>query len=178
MRIGFIFTRLICVAVILSVTAAPTLSQQASPTPGATSEAILDPFDPFEIPDLWDSMSSQKDDSKSADELLREALYLLETEERLLDARTKLLKALKKDPQMWKTHYVLSGYYFSHVGHFRLSMKYIKRAEELFIEKHGPPPYRDESTQFEHSNILYYISQIRLSLDTVSYTHLTLPTKA
>ncbi len=140
-------------------------SQQDAPTTGLNGDAPVDPFDPFEIPDLWDSMSTEKDDSKSADELLQEALYLLETEERLLDARTKLLKALKKDPQMWKIHYVLSGYYFSHVGHFRLSMKYIKRAEELFTEKHGPPPYRDETTQFEHSNILYYISQIRLSLD-------------
>ncbi len=152
-------------AAALSVTVPLAHSQQASPTPGAKQEALIDPFDPFEIPDLWDSMSSEKDDSKSADELLQESLYLLETEERLLDARTKLLKALKKDPQMWKIHYVLSGYYFSHVGHFRLSMKYIKRAEELFTEKHGLPPYRDETTQFEHSNILYYLSQIRLSLD-------------
>lgn len=155
----------LCLITALTVAAPLALSQQTPSTPGSSSEALLDPFDPFEIPDLWDSMSSEKDDSKSADELLQEALYLLETEERLLDARTKLLKALKKDPKMWRIHYVLSGYYFSHVGHFRLSMKYIKRAEELFTEKHGPPPYRDETTQFEHSNILYYISQIRLSLD-------------
>lgn len=165
MRAHTTFAWCIGVAIALGAISTPTLAQQSSPTPGTNSEALLDPFDPFEIPDLWDSMSSEKDDSKSADELLQEALYLLETEERLLDARTKLLKALKKGPQMWKIHYVLSGYYFSHVGHFRLSMKYIKRAEELFTAKHGPPPYRDETTQFEHSNILYYISQIRLSLD-------------
>jgi tetratricopeptide (TPR) repeat protein len=165
MRTRKTLTWCIYLAAALSVTAPLAHSQQASPTPGAKQEALIDPFDPFEIPDLWDSMSSEKDDSKSADELLQEALYLLETEERLLDARTKLLKALKKDPKMWKIHYVLSGYYFSHVGHFRLSMKYIKRAEELFTEKHGPPPYRDETAQFEHSNILYYLSQIRLSLD-------------
>ena len=165
MRAQLTFAWCIGLTVALSAISTPAHAQQTSPTPGANNEALLDPFDPFEIPDLWDSMSSEKDDSKSADELLQEALYLLETEERLLDARTKLLKALKKDPQMWKIHYVLSGYYFSHVGHFRLSMKYIKRAEELFTAKHGLPPYRDETTQFEHSNILYYISQIRLSLD-------------
>jgi len=165
MRTRKTLTWCLYIAAALSVTAPLAHSQQASPTPGAKEEALIDPFDPFEIPDLWDSMSSEKDDSKSAEDLLQEALYLLETEERLLDARTKLLKALKKDPQMWKIHYVLSGYYFSHVGHFRLSMKYIKRAEELFTAKHGPPPYRDKTTQFEHSNILYYLSQIRLSLD-------------
>ena len=165
MRTRKTLTWCLYLAAALSITAPLAHSQQASPTPGAKEEALIDPFDPFEIPDLWDSMSSEKDDSKSADELLQESLYLLETEERLIDARTKLLKALKKDPQMWKIHYVLSGYYFSHVGHFRLSMKYIKRAEELFTEKHGPPPYRDATTQFEHSNILYYLSQIRLSLD-------------
>lgn len=165
MRTRKTLTWCLYIAAALSVTAPLAHSQQASPTPGTKEEALIDPFDPFEIPDLWDSMSSEKDDSKSAEDLLQEALYLLETEERLLDARTKLLKALKKDPQMWKIHYVLSGYYFSHVGHFRLSMKYIKRAEELFTAKHGPPPYRDKTTQFEHSNILYYLSQIRLSLD-------------
>ena len=154
MRTRKTLTWCLYIAAALSVTAPLAHSQQASPTPGAKEEALIDPFDPFEIPDLWDSMSSEKDDSKSAEDLLQEALYLLETEERLLDARTKLLKALKKDPQMWKIHYVLSGYYFSHVGHFRLSMKYIKRAEELFTAKHGPPPYRDKTTQFEHSNIL------------------------
>jgi tetratricopeptide (TPR) repeat protein len=156
---------LVCLATAIGVTIHLGYSQQPPATPGPKEQALLDPFDPFEIPDLWDSMSSEKDDSKSADELLQEALYLLETEDRLLDARTKLLKALKKDPRMWKIHYVLSGYYFSHVGHFRLSMKYIKRAQELFAEKHGPPPYRDDTTRFEHSNILYYLSQIRLSLD-------------
>jgi tetratricopeptide (TPR) repeat protein len=165
MRTRKTLTWCLYIAAALSVTAPLAHSQQASPTPGTKEEALIDPFDPFEIPDLWDSMSSEKDDSKSAEDLLQEALYILETEERLLDARTKLLKALKKDPQMWKIHYVLSGYYFSHVGHFRLSMKYIKRAEELFTAKHGPPPYRDKTTQFEHSNILYYLSQIRLSLD-------------
>jgi tetratricopeptide (TPR) repeat protein len=44
-------------------------------------------------------------------------------------------------------------------------MKYIKRAEELFEKEHGAPPYQEHSLQLEHANIIYYESQIRLSLD-------------
>jgi tetratricopeptide (TPR) repeat protein len=142
------------------------LSQTPSPESGSlSSEGLLyDPFDPFDLGDS-DPLASEKEDStKSADTLLREASSLL-LSERPLDARTKLLRALQRDPNLYRTHYLLAGYYLVHVGHFRLAMKYIKRAEELFEKEHGAPPYREQAVQLEHANIIYYQSQIRLSLD-------------
>jgi tetratricopeptide (TPR) repeat protein len=141
-------------------------SQTTSPESGSlSSESLLyDPFDPFDLGDT-DPLASEKEDStKSAETLLREASSLL-LSERPLDARTKLLRALQRDPNLYRTHYLLAGYYLVHVGHFRLAMKYIKRAEELFEKEHGAPPYREQTVQLEHANIIYYESQIRLSLD-------------
>lgn len=140
---------------------------QAGPEPSGTptgQEMLFDPFDPFDLGDTDPIASAQEDSLKSADELLREASLLL-VSERPLDARTKLLRALQKDPSLYRTHYLLAGYYLVHVGHFRLALKYINRAEQLFEQKFGRPPYRDQLEQLEHSNILYYKSQIRLSLD-------------
>ena len=128
---------------------------------------LFDPLDPFDLGDT-DPLTSEKEDSaKSDDTLLREAGTLL-VSDRHLDARTKLLRALQRDPNLYRTHYLLAGYYLVHVGHYRLAMKYIKRAEELFEKQYGPPPYLDHAQQLEHSNILYYQSQIRLSLDNYS----------
>jgi Tfp pilus assembly protein PilF len=138
---------------------------QTKPTPSNTeSEYVYDPFDPF---DWGDSgvLSSEKDDkNKSAEQLLLEATQLLMSEH-LLDARTKLLRALKKDPKNYRTHYTLATYYLVHVGHFRLALKYIQRAKQLFAQQHGAAPYIDPALQMEHATILYYQSQIRLNLD-------------
>jgi tetratricopeptide (TPR) repeat protein len=141
-------------------------SETPAPESGSlSSESMLfDPLDPFDLGDS-DPLASEKEDSaKSADTLLREASTLL-ISERPLDARTKLLRALQRDPNLYRTHYLLAGYYLVHVGHFRLAMKYIKRAEELFEKEHGAPPYSNYALQLEHANIIYYQSQIRLSLD-------------
>jgi tetratricopeptide (TPR) repeat protein len=123
-----------------------------------------DPLDPFDIFGFDELTTSSDDSSKSAEELIREAARLLESE-RLLDARTKLLKAIQKDPDQYRAYFLLSGYYLVHVGHFRLSLKYIKRAQELFEKKNGKPPYSSPLLQLEHGNLLYYLSQIRLNLD-------------
>lgn len=139
----------------------------AQSTPGASSESkeyLFDPFDPFDFGESGFLSSEKDDENKSAQQLLLEATQLLMTEH-LLDARTKLLRALKKDPKNYKTYYTLAGYYLVHVGHFRLALKYIQRAEQLFIEQNGPPPYLDLDQQMEHANLLYYQSQIRLNLD-------------
>jgi tetratricopeptide (TPR) repeat protein len=135
-----------------------------SGTLSSDDDLLLDPFDPFDLGDKDPIASEQEDSSKSAEELLREASNLLMLE-RPLDARTKLLRALQRDPKLYRTHYLLAGYYLVHVGHFRLAMKYIKQAERLFEEQNGKPPYADRMLQIEHSSILYYESQIRLSLD-------------
>jgi Tfp pilus assembly protein PilF len=138
-------------------------AQTTPPSETPAGERILDPFDPFDLGDIDDNAATS-DQNKSAEELLGDAYFLLRSD-RPLDARTKLLKALQKDPSVYRTHYLLAGYYLVHVGHFRLAMKYIRRTEELFEKKHGPPPYSDRLLQLEHGDILYYLSQIQLSLD-------------
>lgn len=130
----------------------------------SSDDLLIDPFDPFDLGDKDPITSEKEDASKSAEALLREASNLLMLE-RPLDARTKLLRALQKDPKLYRTHYLLAGYYLVHVGHFRLAMKYIKQAEKLFEEQNGKPPYYDQMLKVEHSSLLYYESQIRLSLD-------------
>jgi Tfp pilus assembly protein PilF len=127
------------------------------------SADTLDPYDPFDT-QVYNQDDDRKDDEKSVDELLLDATILM-NDERLLDARTKLLNALKKDPKEYRTHMMLAGYYIQHVGHFRLALKYTKQALNLFIEKNGKPPYTDARTRGEHSQILYLLSQARLSLD-------------
>ncbi len=154
------------VGISLTLVTSSALSQTPSPESDSISSEnlLVDPLDPFDLGDT-DPLASEKEDStKSAETLLREASSLL-LSERPLDARTKLLRALQRDPNLYRTHYLLAGYYLVHVGHFRLAMKYIKRAEELFEKEHGAPPYREQAVQLEHANIIYYQSQIRLSLD-------------
>ncbi len=138
---------------------------QTTDSPSETnSPYVYDPFDPFDWGDTG-ILSSEKDDqNKPAEQLLLEATQLLMSQH-LLDARTKLLRALKKDPKNYRTYYTLATYYLVHVGHFRLALKYIQRAEQLFREQHGPAPYLNPTQQMEHATILYYQSQIRLNLD-------------
>jgi Tfp pilus assembly protein PilF len=168
----------ICTITALSFSALtlPMHEAHAQESPTQQHDApLLDPFDPF---DVWGSdelFKSEDDSSKTADQLVNEATVLLSTE-RLLDARTKLLKALAKDPKDYRIHQLLSGYYLVHVGHFRLALKYIVRAQELFIERNGPPPYRKEQQRREHSSILYYLSQVRLNLDNYKGSLETLDT--
>lgn|GEM_PF-1022337 len=147
---------------IIRETSAQDSASQASSQP--KEAPILDPFDPFDILGSEEIVSSANDEQKSAEDLLRDSELLL-LADRPLDARTKLLKALKKDPDNYRAYHLLAGYYLVHVGHYRLALKYIKRAEELFEKMHGPPPYTTRLLQFEHGNILYYLSQIRLNLD-------------
>lgn len=137
-------------------------AQDARQTP-QHEKTVDDPFDPFDIFG-FDELATTDDKNKTADELVREASLLLATD-RPLDARTKLLKAIRRDPNQYKAYYLLSGYYLVHVGHYRLALKYIRRAQELFEKENGPPPYTSHLLQLEHGNLLYYLSQCRLNLD-------------
>lgn len=141
-----------------------SIAQTADSPSETNSTYVYDPFDPFDWGDTG-ILSSEKDDqNKPAEQLLLEATELLMSQH-LLDGRTKLLRALKKDPKNYRTYYTLATYYLVHVGHFRLALKYIQRAEQLFAEQHGPAPYLNPAQQMEHATILYYQSQIRLNLD-------------
>lgn len=123
------------------------------------------------LTDLLDGLDitlpdSKDDDKKSADELIKEAVILFQTEnEHLLEGRTKLLRALSKDPKNSRAMAMLANYYLVHVGHFRLALKYTNQAINLFYEKYGKPPYQDFETQNLHSMLLYILAQTRLNLD-------------
>ena len=133
--------------------------------PLAAQESAIDPNDPFTsgFSDLF-NQGDEKDSEKSAADLVFEGRMLMQ-DERPLDARTKLLLALQKEPKNIEAHLLLGGYYMGDVGHFRLALKYAKRAEQLFIEEQGAPPYQDNETQQLHASILYLTSQVRLNLD-------------
>lgn len=121
-----------------------------------------DPFDPLDTEEP--QILAEQDARKSADELLAEAADLMDAE-RLLDARTRLLEALRKDPQSYRAHLLLAEYYFVHVGHFRLSAKHALAAQQIFEERYGKPPYTQRLTMLEHAGILQILAQVRLNLD-------------
>ena len=125
----------------------------------------LDPQDPF-TRSFSELLSSESGDdiNKSAEDLLFDARMLLQ-DERPLDARTKLLRVLEKEPKNIEAHILLAGYYMGDVGHFRLALKYTKQAERLFTERYGPAPYQSLEHQQQHANILYLLAQVRLNLD-------------
>lgn len=123
---------------------------------------VDDPLDPNDYPYLEEQLEADED--KTADQLIQEA-ELLFVEERLLDARTKLLLALKKDPKNYQAYSMLAGYYLIHVGHFKLALRYIKQAQKIFEEEFGPPPYTDLFLQSTHAHHLHLLSQARLNLD-------------
>lgn len=127
---------------------------------------VIDPLDPFSMP-FEISTDEESDKSKSAQELIGEAEILLDGE-RLIDARTKLLRALQKDPKSYRAHMLLAGYYMVNVGHFRLSLKYVLQAMKLFEEVEGKPPYTDLKKRTIHGQLLYLLSQARLNLDNYS----------
>ena len=107
---------------------------------------------------------SEDDSAKSVEQLLQEALMLF-TEEKPLEARTKLLTALEKDPKKAEAHMWLGHYYNYHVGHYRLAVKYIKKAEQLLKDKSGEPPFYDPIVSATHSRILHLLADVRLNLD-------------
>jgi tetratricopeptide (TPR) repeat protein len=125
------------------------------------ADDLTDPFDPF---DTGSPFAEYNSPETTAEDLIREGSALL-ANDRPLDARTKLLQALKKDPKQYRAYYLLSGYYMVTVGHYRLALRYLNRAFELFLEKYGKPPYSETVAQLEHAHMLYYLSQVKLNLD-------------
>jgi len=132
-------------------------------TPFHARGEVGDPLDPFSRR-APSSLVDQNDENKTPEDFLVDAAILMQ-EERLLDARTKLLKAIERDPTFYRAHLMLAGYYIVHVGHFRLALKYVKQAEKLFEAQSGLAPYLRESDQSVHANILYLLAQTRLNLD-------------
>lgn len=128
-------------------------------------DSRFDPQDPFfsSFAEKF-AKDSGDDQNKSPEDLVFESRMLM-LDQRPLDARTKLLLVLQKDPKNVDAHLLLAGYYMSDVGHFRLALKYTKQAQRLFTTAHGEPPYSDTEIQQQHANILYLLAQVRLNLD-------------
>lgn len=123
---------------------------------------IKDPFDSFDFSSsLFDN--NTPDNQKSIETLLIEASTIMENNP--LDARTKLLIAIRKDKENIPALLLLSQYYTRHVGHYRLALKYLKKAEDILYKKHGKPPYYSRIKQLTHSDILRQLSIVRQNLD-------------
>lgn len=132
---------------------------------GGYSRATADDLDPFDR--LFNKFQNDEvipDSDKSSEELVADASNLFQ-QERPLDARTKLLSALKKDPKNYRAMMLMAGYYMQTVGHFKLALRYTLQAIDLFEEKNGRPPYSNLLARAEHMQLLYLLSQARLNLD-------------
>lgn len=110
---------------------------------------------------------STKAGSESVDQLIEEAQDLF-IQEKSIDARSKLLKALELAPNDYRPHMHLGEYYLIEVAHFRLAFRYLRTAEELFEKQYGTDfdnmmltggPWQD------HANLLYLLAEARLNLD-------------
>ena len=108
----------------------------------------------------------ESDNGASVEELLRDAedLFILD---RPIDARGKLLKALKKAPHDYRTHLMLGSYYLAEVGAFKLAYRYLRRAEKLFEDLYGSD--RDgslaQAAWQQHARLLYLLAEAQLNLD-------------
>lgn len=120
-------------------------------------------FDPFN----WNEPKIDyevADENKSVATLLDEA-YLLESRGSPLDSRTKLLLALKKEPNNIEVNIRLSDYYSIHVNHYKLALKYARKAEQLLIQSYSNPPYSSPQIQEVHSGILMRIADGQNNID-------------
>lgn len=120
-------------------------------------------------PNPFDFMSRKPDlsipeDQKTAEQLIQEGI-MLQQEGRLLDARSKLIEALQRDPQSYMACLLLSDYYLRHVSHFKLALRYAHQASELFEQQHGQQPYTTTQNKIVHSELLNLLTQIQLNLD-------------
>jgi tetratricopeptide (TPR) repeat protein len=130
----------------------------------AQGDDPLDPFSGYSEDELLDKSKLEDDSNKSPEQLLREAI-IIQYQGHILESRTKLLKALEKDPKFFQAHMALADYYSRHVGHFRLALKYAKQAENLFKEQYGNPPYVGPEAKAIHGDILMILADSRLNLD-------------
>lgn len=106
------------------------------------------------------------DDQKTADELLLDAEQLFAAGHPI-DARSKLLKAVKKAPNDYRPYMGLSEYFLAQVGHFSLAYRYAHQAEDLFEKQYGSD--RDGTLQTDawrqHAHLLYVLSEAALNFD-------------
>lgn len=118
-------------------------------------------------PAISGSDGASKAGGESLEQLLDEARDLF-IQEKSIDARSKLLKALELAPNDYRPHMHLGEYYLIEVAHFRLAFRYLRKAEELFEKQHGSDYENmmlDGGPWQDHANLLYLLAEARLNLD-------------
>lgn len=132
--------------------------------------SALAPSPAYAVPGLERQESSPEPspngESGDFEELLSESQELL-LGGRPIDARAKLQKALKINPNDYRPHLLLGQYYLFEVGHFTLAYKYVRTAEELFSKRYGSDlnGTLDRTQWRQHQTILYLRSEAELNLD-------------
>lgn len=134
-------------------------AQTAQTEPNLTPPEVSEALSPLQT-----NNNDQELDALSDNELLQRGAALL-FDNQLIDARTALLKALEKNPRLFRAHMLLSMYYLEHVGHFRLALRYALRADEIFEEEYGKPPFAIGFFGELHEEISNLIVQAKLNLD-------------
>jgi hypothetical protein len=133
------------------------ISSLAFAVPGVKSNSAVDSLD---------ASSNSDDDKKDFETLLDESRAMF-VSDRPIDARSKLLKALKLKPEDYRPYLGLSEYYLSKVAHFELAYRYAKTAEEKFEKQYGSDKAGtlDNSVWQEHARLLYVLSEAQLNFD-------------
>ena len=136
-----------------------------------TSTPSVDEAHEDKIDENFSSLDAEpidtNDEGKSVDQLLDEAEKLF-IREQPIDARTKLLRALKIAPDDFRPHMMLGAYYLSEVGHFRLAYRYSAKALEIFERQNGSDPVvlsEDPDKWRQHARLLLLLGESQLNLD-------------
>ncbi|MCC6221819.1 MAG: hypothetical protein IT291_11320 [Deltaproteobacteria bacterium] len=105
-------------------------------------------------------------DGSSVEQLILEAQNLF-LQQKSIDARSKLVAALKLAPNDYRPNMLLGSYYLGEVHHFELGHRYIEKAITLFEEQHGKNPDTLATMELwqDHARLLYLLSESFLNLD-------------
>ncbi|MBL7662061.1 hypothetical protein JNK13_04830 [bacterium] len=106
------------------------------------------------------------EESSDVEQLIEQAAELF-VAKRPIDARNKLLKAAEVAPNDFRPQMYLGEYYLAQVGHFRLALKYLKNAEQIFnaLYSDGKGNIKNPERWKDHANLLYLLAEGFLNLD-------------
>jgi hypothetical protein len=113
--------------------------------------------------DSGDGINAPKE-KQDLEELLLNAQTLLATG-RPIDARAKLIEAVRLAPNDYRPHMLLGRYYLFEVAHFKLAYRHLKTSDTKFAAKYGKDDKVDALYQNQHAILLYLLSEAELNLD-------------
>ncbi len=105
-------------------------------------------------------------ETQNVADLLEEAQNLLSAGNPI-DARSKMLRAAQLAPTDYRPQILLGSYYLAEVGHFRLALKYLLRAQQLIREQVGADRELATDPEYwkDHARLLYFLAEAQLNLD-------------